>query len=150
MLKINSIIDYQAICLDFKRKYLSNNLVMAVSVSLKTFFNFRRKEVCQIFCVSFAPFVTRNELCNGNTNKLIWNIDLKIPFNSLTAILLNSSFRKTVLYSKNIQYGYNFYGTDLYVNVCRGVFRTYFHIYSGAFLQKSQENVIADFRLGFK
>ena len=38
LLKINSIIEiYQGICLDFKRNYLLDNLIMAVSVSLKTF-----------------------------------------------------------------------------------------------------------------
>ena len=32
--------------------------------------------------------------------------------------------KKSVFYSKNIQYAHNFYGTELYVNKCRGVFRT--------------------------
>ena len=75
----------------------------------------------------------------------MWNIDL------LIATLLHSSFvRKSVFYSKNIQYAYNFYGTDLHVNVCRGVFRTKWNIYGGAFLQKSQESFIVDVLLGSK
>ena len=42
-------------------------------------------------------------------------------FNSLTATLFHSSFvRKSVFYSKIIQYAYNYYGIELYVNVCRG------------------------------
>ena len=46
-------------------------------------------------------------------------------FNSLTATLFHSSFvRKSVFYSKIIQYAYNYYGIELYVNVCRGAFRT--------------------------
>ena len=56
--------------------------------------------------------------------------------------------RKNVFYSKNIQYAYNFYGTDL--NVCRGVFRTQSNIYDGAFLQNSQKTFIVDTRLGSK
>ena len=36
----------------------------------------------------------------------------------LTATLFHSFFiRKKIFCSKNIQYAYNFYGTDLYVNV---------------------------------
>ena len=57
---------------------------------------------------------------------------------------------ESVFYSKNIQYAYNFYGTDLYVNVCRGVFRTQSNIYGGSFLQKSQESFIVDVQLGSK
>ena len=34
MLKINSIIDYLEICLESKRSYLPDNLIMVVSVSL--------------------------------------------------------------------------------------------------------------------
>ena len=50
----------------------------------------------------------------------------EISFNSLTATLFHSScVRKSIFYSKNIQYPYNLYGTELYVNVCRGVFRTH-------------------------
>ena len=55
-----------------------------------------------------------------------------------------------LLSKKCIQYPYNFYGTDLYVNVCRGVFRTQFNIYHGASLQKWQVSFIIDIRLGFK
>ena len=56
--------------------------------------------------------------------------------------------RKSVFYSKNIQYAYNFYGTDLYVIVGRGVFKTHSNIYGGASLQKSQESFIVDVGLG--
>ena len=49
----------------------------------------------------------------------------KIYFNSHTATLFQTSFvRKKTFFSKAIQYAYNFYGTDLYVNVYSGVFRT--------------------------
>ena len=48
----------------------------------------------------------------------------------LTAALFHSSFvRKSAFYSKNIQYAYNFYWTELYINICRGVFRTQSNIY---------------------
>ena len=87
-----------------------------------------------------------NESCNKNTNNLIWNI-----WNSITATLFHSSFvRKSVFYSKNIQYAYNFYGNDLYVNVYRGVFRTQLNIYGGASLEESQEGFIVDVWLGSK
>ena len=49
-----------------------------------------------------------------------------------------------------IQYAYNFYGNDLYVNVYRGVFRTQLNIYGGASLEESQESFIVDVRLGSK
>ena len=103
-----------------------------------------------IFCVRFNPSsVTGNKWYKGNTNKLIWNTDYKLSFNSLTATLFHSTFvRKNVFYSKNIQYAYNFYGTDL--NVCRGVFRTRSNIYGGASLRKSQKSFIVDARLGSK
>ena len=52
--------------------------------------------------------------------------------------------RKSVFYSKDIQYAHNFYGTELYANVCRGVFKTQSNIYGGASLEKSQENFIVD------
>ena len=58
--------------------------------------------------------------------------------------------KKKMFYSENIQYGYNFYGTDLYVNVCRGLFRTESNIYGGTSLQKSQKHFIVDVRLGSK
>ena len=51
---------------------------------------------------------------------------------------------------ENIQYAYNFYGTDLYVNVCRGVFKTQSNFYGGAPLRKLQESFIVDVRLGSK
>ena len=45
---------------------------------------------------------------------------------------------------------YNFYGTDLYVNVRKGVFRTQCNIRDGASLWKSQKSVIVNVRLGSK
>ena len=75
----------------------------------------------------------------------------RISFNSLTATLFKSSFaRKSVFYSKNIQYAYNFYGTDLYVNVCLGVFRTHSNIFGRVSLQRSQESFTVDLRLSSK
>ena len=38
----------------------------------------------------------------------------------------------------------------MYVNVCRGVFRTQSNIFGGAYLQKSQESFIVDVWLGSK
>ena len=65
--------------------------------------------------------------------------------------MFHSSFvRKSVFYRKNTQYAYNFYGADLYVNVCRGVFKTQSNIYGGDSLQKSRESLIVDVRLGSK
>ena len=57
--------------------------------------------------------------------------------------VLHSFVRKNVFYSKNIQYAYNFYGTDQ--NICRGVFRNQSNIYGGASssLQKSQKIILA-------
>ena len=49
--------------------------------------------------------------------------------------------RKNVFYSKNIQYAYNFYGTDL--NVCRDVYRTQSNIYGGASLRKSLKSLLS-------
>ena len=37
--------------------------------------------------------------------------------------------------------------TDLYVNVCRGVFRTQLNIYGGAISRKSQKSFVVDVRL---
>ena len=51
---------------------------------------------------------------------------------------------------KKNKYACNFYGTELHVNVYRGVFRTQSNIYGGASLQKSQESFIVDVRLGSK
>ena len=75
----------------------------------------------------------------------------EIYFNSLTATLFHSSFvRKNVFHSENIQYAYNFYGTDLYLNVCRGVFRAHSNIYGGVSLRKSQKIFIVGVWLGSK
>ena len=38
----------------------------------------------------------------------------------------------------------------MYVNVCRGVFKTQQFIYGGVFLRKSQKSFIANVRLGSK
>ena len=66
-----------------------------------------------------------------------------ISSNWLTATLFHSSFaRKSIFYSKNIQYGYHFYGTELYVNICRSGFRTQSNIYGGTSLQKSLESMM--------
>ena len=74
-----------------------------------------------------------------------------ICFNSVTANLIRSSFvRKSAFYCKNIQYVYNFYGTELYVNVCRCVFRTQPNTNGGDSFQKTQESFIADVWLGSK
>ena len=56
-----------------------------------------------------------------NTNKLIRN-----AYFPLIQLLPNLFFfgRMKIFYSGNNQYVYNFYGTDLYENVCRGVFKT--------------------------
>ena len=57
----------------------------------------------------------------------------EISFDSSTATLFYSSFVwKNIFYSQNIQYVYGFYTTDLYVNICRDVFRTQLNIYGGA------------------
>ena len=61
----------------------------------------------------------------------------------LSGDLLHSSFvSKNIFQSKNIQYLYSFYGTDLYVDVCKAAFRTKSNIYSGASLQKSQKTLL--------
>ena len=72
----------------------------------------------------------------------------EISFNSLAATSFHSFVRKNVFYSKNIQYAYDFYGTDL--NVCRDVFRTQSNIYGGASLQNCKKSSIVDARLGSK
>ena len=73
----------------------------------------------------------------------------EIFFNSLTATLLHFSFvRKKIFYSENIQYVYNFYGTDLYLDVCRWVFKTQPNIYRGTSSRKSQQSFIIDVLLG--
>ena len=73
---------------------------------------------------------------------------MKFPLVLLLLLYLILLLEKNVFYSKNIQYAYNFYGTDL--NVWRGVFRTQSNIYDGAFLRKSQKSFIVDARLGSK
>ena len=50
--------------------------------------------------------------------------------------------RTKIFYSENIQYVYNFYGTGLYVNVCRGVFRTQSNIYVGVSLQNHEKALL--------
>ena len=42
-LKINSIKFHEGICLDFKRNYLPDNFIMAVSISLKIFYSTTKK-----------------------------------------------------------------------------------------------------------
>ena len=80
-----------------------------------------------------------------------YRFSTRISFNSLTVTLFQSSFvRKSVFYSKNIQYAYNFYGTDLYVNVCLAVFRTHSNIFGTVSLQTSQESFTVDVRLSSK
>ena len=46
--------------------------------------------------------------------------------------------KKNVFYSESIQYVHNFCRTGLFVNVCRGVFRTQSNIYGGTLLRKCQ------------
>ena len=55
-------------CLDFKRNYLLDNLILAVSVSLKTFSNTTGKRV--VMLGRFDPSVTGNESYNENTHEL--------------------------------------------------------------------------------
>ena len=72
----------------------------------------------------------------------------EVSFNSPTATLFYFSFvRKNVFYSRSIQYAYNFYWTDLYVNIYKGVFRTQSNIYGGAPLRKFQESFTVDVRM---
>ena len=52
---------------------------------------------------------------------------MKFPLVLLLLLYLILLLEKNGFYSKNIQYAYNFYGTD--VNVCRGVFSTQSNIY---------------------
>ena len=58
--------------------------------------------------------------------------------------------RIKIFYSENIQHVFNFYGTDLYVNVCRGIFRKQSNIYGGASLRKSRKFFIVDVLPGSK
>ena len=75
----------------------------------------------------------------------------KFPLIHLLPLLFHSSFvKKKIFYSENTQYVYNLYGTNLYVNACRVVFRTQSKIYRGDSLRKSQKIFIADVILGSK
>ena len=72
-------------------------------------------------------------------------------FNSVTATLVHSFVRKNVFYCKNVQYTYNFCGTDLYPPVSKWMQRriqNQSNIYGGASLLKSQKSL--DARLGSK
>ena len=73
---------------------------------------------------------------------------MKFPLIHLPLLYFIILSEKNVFYNKNIQYAYNFYGTDL--NVWRGVFRIQSNIYGGASLRKSQKSFIVDTRLGPK
>ena len=64
-------------------------------------------------------------------------------FNSLTATLFHSFVRKKCV----LQQKY-YVRLHLFVNVCRGVFRTLSSIYGGASWRKSQNRFIADAQLG--
>ena len=127
--------------------YLLDNLMMAVSISLKTFCSTTRK--CRIRCARFDP---SSELGMNHTARIrisYYEIQTyEISFNSLTDNLSHSFVRKNVFYGKNIKYANNFYRTDL--NVCRGVFRTQSNIYSGASLWKPQKSFNVDAWLGSK
>ena len=71
---------------------------------------------------------------------------MKFPLIHFLLLYLILFSEKDVFYSKNIQYAYNFYGTDL--NVCKDVFRTQLDIYGGTFLRKSKKSFIVDALLG--
>ena len=73
---------------------------------------------------------------------------MKFPLIHLPLLYFILLSEKNVFYNKNIQYAYNFYGTDL--NVWRGILRTQPNIYGGASLRKSQKSFIVDARLGSK
>ena len=73
---------------------------------------------------------------------------MKFPLIHLPLLYFILLSEKNVFYNKNIQYAYNFYGTDL--NVWRGILRTQSNIYGGASLRKSQKSFIVDARLGSK
>ena len=74
----------------------------------------------------------------------------KFPLIHLLLLFFILLCKKKIFYGENIQYACNFYGTDLYVNVCRGVFRIQQNINAGTSLWKSQKNSIAVVRLGSK
>ena len=122
---------------------------MAVSVSLKTFCSTKRK-CAEYVALGLKPLKRNWEwIMQRDTNKLIRNLDLwNLPLIHFLLLYFILFSEKNVFYSKNIQYTYNFYETDL--NVCRGVFRTQSNIYVGASLQKSQKSFIVDARIGSK
>ena len=121
---------------------------MTVFVLLKTFFSIRRKCVKYFALGLTLKSVTGNESYKVNKNKLIRNADFS--FNSLTTNLFPFFLRIKIFYKKNIQCAYNFYGTDLYVNVFRGVFRTQSNICGGTSLQKSRKSFIVEVLPGSK
>ena len=140
LLKITLAKIHQGVCLDFRRNYLPDNIIMTFSVYLKPFCSTTSK--CRIFSV--WPY-TGNESVSGNT----WNVKTsrfvkcRFPLIYLQLLKFHSSFvRKNVFYSKNIQYAeykYTFCGTELYVNICRGVFRTQSNIYGEASFKTSKK-----------
>ena len=87
----------------FQKNYLPYNITITVFVPLKRFLT--HEEVCQVLCVSFDPWsITGDEAHKMHTIK-------KFTFISL-------------VYSQNTNYANSFYGNEMYVNLCRGVFRT--------------------------
>ena len=93
-------------------------------------------------CIKINPIIDLSGVCH---------LDLEISFNSLTATLFLSTFvKRNVFYSENIQYVYNFYGTNLYVDVCRAAFRTQSNICNGASLGKSRKSFTEVALLGSK
>ena len=78
----------------------------------------------------------------------------EISFNSLTATLFHSSFiRQNRIYFRAKIFNIHIISmglTDIYVNVCRGVFRTWLNIYSGKSLRKLQKIFIVNVQLGSK
>ena len=97
--------------------------------------------------------VTGNESCNGNTNKLIWNIDFYYKFPLIRLL----QFYFVLLLPEKVYFTVQIFsmhiisiGLNLYVDVCRGVFRAPPNVYGGASLEKSKESFTVDFRLGSK
>ena len=79
--------------------------------------------------------VTRKQLFRRKSTFLLldnFSNPCRGGFNSHTVTLFHSSFvSKNVIYSENIHYAYNFYGADMFENVCRGAFRTQSNKYDG-------------------
>ena len=77
-----------------------------------------------------------------------------ISFNSLTATLFHSSFiRQNRIYFTAKIFNIHVISmrlTDIYVNVCRGIFTTWLNIYGGTSLRKSQKSFIVNVQLGSK